>query len=227
MCVEKQERPVCESDLLTEFTDSVDNMYTYCGEIDNLELIKPLLKFEDEDNFYFIQILKRKKENPKMSSNSKVVKEYFVDNLEYLEQKYDEIKTLCKMFNARASIRLNRRSYERCAFGMMSKLSNKIMNKDFKMSKLYSSVCGSYTDEPEKKWIVDLDGSQASVSFKYSVMSVINSNEPFSVDSKVLAEIPSKNGLHLITRPFNIQRFRECFPDVDIHKDNPTNLFIP
>jgi hypothetical protein len=32
--------------------------------IDNLELIKPLLSFEDENDFYYLQILKRKKDNP-------------------------------------------------------------------------------------------------------------------------------------------------------------------
>ena len=32
--------------------------------IDNLELIKPLLSFSTGDDFYYLQILRRKKENP-------------------------------------------------------------------------------------------------------------------------------------------------------------------
>ena len=31
--------------------------------VNNLELIKPLLKFEDEWDFYFLQIIQRKKDN--------------------------------------------------------------------------------------------------------------------------------------------------------------------
>lgn len=32
--------------------------------VDNLRLILPFLKFESEDDFYYLQILQRKKENP-------------------------------------------------------------------------------------------------------------------------------------------------------------------
>ena len=46
--------------------------------IDNFELIKSLLKFESPDDFYHLQILKRKKENPELGSNSRVVKTYYV-----------------------------------------------------------------------------------------------------------------------------------------------------
>ena len=46
--------------------------------IDNLELIKPLLEFNKENDFYFIQILQRKKDNPEVNglNNSRTVKSY-------------------------------------------------------------------------------------------------------------------------------------------------------
>jgi hypothetical protein len=49
------------------------------------------------------------------------------------------------------------------------------------------------------------------------------------VGDKVIAEIPTKNGVHLITRPFNLQEFKETFDgDWDIiHKNNPTLLYCP
>lgn len=37
----------------------------------------------------------------------------------------------------------------------------------------------------------------------------------------------TKSGYHLITKPFDMQVFRERFPDIDVHKNNPTNLYIP
>jgi hypothetical protein len=38
--------------------------------VDNFEIIKSLLQFDSEDDFYHLQILKRKKENPELGSNS-------------------------------------------------------------------------------------------------------------------------------------------------------------
>ena len=38
--------------------------------INNLNLIKPLLKWEDPNDFYFIQILKRKKDNPECAEKN-------------------------------------------------------------------------------------------------------------------------------------------------------------
>lgn len=32
--------------------------------IDNFNLIKPFLKFDSEDDFYYLQILRRRKDNP-------------------------------------------------------------------------------------------------------------------------------------------------------------------
>ena len=38
--------------------------------------------------------------------------------------------------------------------------------------------------------------------------------------------IKTKSGIHIISAPFNLQKFREEFPDIDVHKDNPTILYI-
>ena len=76
--------------------------------INNLEIIKPLLNFSSEDDFYFLQILQRKKENPQLGSNSRVIKNYYIKSVEHLELRYPEIIELCSVFNARASIRLNK-----------------------------------------------------------------------------------------------------------------------
>ena len=50
--------------------------------IDNFEKIKEFLNF-NEGEFYFLQILKRKKENPEQTGNSKVIKTYYISNFEY------------------------------------------------------------------------------------------------------------------------------------------------
>ena len=48
--------------------------------------------------------------------------------------------------------------------------------------------------------------------------------EPFG--QKVVACLPTKNGYHLITNPFRLDKFKEMYPNIDIHKNNPTLLYF-
>ena len=54
----------------------------------------------------------------------------------------------------------------------------------------------------------------------------INSLQPIDED-KIIAQIPTKNGVHLITKPFNKSEFSKIHKNIDIHKTNPTLLFCP
>jgi hypothetical protein len=49
---------------------------------------------------------------------------------------------------------------------------------------------------------------------------------PFGT-SKIEAIIPTRNGHHLITKKFNVLKFKEAYPDLDIQKRNPTLLYYP
>ena len=193
--------------------------------IDNIKLILPFLKFESKDDFYYLQILQRKKENPQLGSNSRVIKNYYIISEEYLLDRYDEIKKLCEIFNARAMIRLNKRSFEKVGFKCMTNLANTMMNKEYQFLKAsYDRACGLGHNDSEKKWILDID--EPYEFEKYSQLIVdIGHIEPIGM--KHLAVIKSKSGYHLITKPFNLEKFRKSYPEIEVHKDNPTNLYIP
>ena len=50
--------------------------------------------------------------------------------------------------------------------------------------------------------------------------------------SKIVEEVPTKNGFHLITKPFNVEQFKKYlnFGGIltpDIQKKNPTLLYLP
>lgn len=193
-------------------------------EVNNFDIIIPLLKINSSDEFYYLQILQRKKENPEIGSNSRVIRNYFIKSEDYLLKRKDEIIDICKTFNSRASIRLNKRSFERVAFKAIQNLANSMSNREFSFcGKSYDRACGQGHIENTPKWIIDIDGSDVDV------FAVINSIEKCMPNNtkKHVATIPSKNGLHLITTPFNVQEFKVEFPLIDIHKDNPTNLYIP
>jgi len=192
--------------------------------IDNLERISPLLSFDSEDDFYFLQILQRKKDNLTQSCSVRVIKEYFINNLNYLNEHYNEIKKLCVIFNARAVINLNRRSFRKTALSSLSELA-KLVSQDSNYRaarRVYASSCGKKSNESSKKWIVDVDNC-TDASDMEDLKSYLSTLAP--VGEKVLLTLPTKSGFHLITTPFRVDHFKRDY-DHDIHKDNPVNLFI-
>jgi hypothetical protein len=193
--------------------------------INNLEQIKSLLKFENENEFYFVQVIQRSKENPDLGKNNNLVKAYYVYSLEYLDKKFPEMVKLAEVFNARVYIHLNRRNAYNIALELMEDLAHNIRGNHLKtLDKSYSSVCGKHHSEKDKTWIIDIDGDD--IRYKLEILRLIRTLEPYDTN-KLIAEIPTKNGSHIITRPFNSQKFSEVYPDIELHKNNPTILYIP
>lgn len=193
--------------------------------VDVLENIKGFLLFESDDDFYYLQIIQRKKENSGLGSNSRIIKNYYVGSISYLESKYDEIKVICKLFNARAMLRLNKRSYKKVALSTMVNIANSISNNEYSfIKKSYDRACGVCHNDKNKSWILDFDEA-VDINNKTEVIDFINSLEPFG--NKVLIELPTKSGIHLITKPFNLSVFSVKYPSISVHKDNPINLYIP
>jgi len=196
--------------------------------LDNIELIKPLLIFENKDDFYYLQILQRKKDNPEIGANSRVIKNYYITSVEYLEMRYDEIKKLCDIFNARASIRLNKRNFRNIAFKTLENIANTMQNEnEYKhIRKSYDRACGLINSQKnDKRWILDFDNVSPDFVSKASFIHFINKLQPEG--DKYITIIPSSSGFHMITKPFNVEIFKRDFPHIDIHKDNPTNLYCP
>jgi hypothetical protein len=198
--------------------------------INNFEQIKGLLEFDSDDDFYHLQVLKRKKENPELGSNSHCIKTYYISSKEYLDLIKQEIVDLCNSNNARAYINLNRRSFERIAFQTLKKVTDQIMNKDyFSVRKAYDSACGSYMNEPNKKWILDFDTKDES--FLPSLKEQLFKLKPEG--NKIIDKIETKHGYHIITKPFQTQDFNYLFSGWHtiekpaIQSNNPTILYIP
>lgn len=194
--------------------------------VDNFEQIKDLLKWRSDDDFYFLQILQRKKDHKEgkvkgTNNNSRLVKAYYVKDLEHLEFIEPEVKELCKLFNARAGINLNRRSFKKMQLQHLKKITEQLLNNDHNKShRAYNTVCGAYNNDKDKKWILDVD----DVNFNPTkLLSDLHDAQP--VGGKHIATIPSRNGYHLIVKPFNVMQVN--LVDTEIHKNNPTNLYIP
>jgi hypothetical protein len=202
--------------------------------IDNKHLIIPLLKFPiPGDSFYFVQLLQRKKDHQGIrlggsNNNSRTIKTYYITSVEKLEVQWEEMTKLAEVFNARICINLNPRSFEKAAFQTLQKMANQMMNKDFyNIRKSFDSVCGNYHAEMDKRWLIDIDKEDLPIYPEIKQYVEFLHNEIKSEkDYKILAEIPSKSGMHIITNPFNLDLFSKKFPTISIHKNNPTSLWV-
>lgn len=194
--------------------------------IDNLEQIKQLLNFENEGDFYFLMVLKRKKDQPEGERDNhqsvRTIKTYCVDSIEYLDKRYDEIKQLCEMFKARAYIHVQKQNHKDVSLEMMMSLAERIKNGQHIQKGLFDSVVGQIKTY-EKRWIVDVDTKDDN--FRLNVMRVINRCRPEG--NKIYSTIPTKNGYHLITDRFDVIEFMKEFPEISVQKKNPTLLFLP
>jgi len=194
--------------------------------INNLDIIKPLLNFTEEGDFYMLYILKRKKDQPEDErdnhQSSRTIKTYCIDILEYLESKYEEIIQLSELFKARAYIHVQKQNHKDVALDMMILLAERIKNGQHNQKNLFESVVGK-VKRMENRWIVDIDDKDENELAK--TISVVDETRP--IGSKVEAVIPTKNGYHLITKRFDVEMFRKSYPQVDIQRKNPTLLYFP
>ena len=194
--------------------------------IDVFEQIKPLLSFDTPDDFYYLQVFQRRKDMPNgAKKNTIIIKDYYIHSMDYFEKKYPEIKSLCNFFGARAGLRLNKRSFKKVSFRTMLNITSQMMQEDFHSTKqAFSKACGQCHNDPVKKWLIDVDTKDDNLI--NVIKDFINTKcKPFNED-KYIMTLPTKHGYHIITTPFDRAEFKKVF-DIEIHCDNPINLYIP
>lgn len=194
--------------------------------IDNIELIKPLLTFDNEGDFYQLFVFLRKKdqlEGEKDNHQSvRTIKSYSVTSLEYLNKRYGEIKMLCEVFKARAYIHVCKQNHRDVGMNMITEIVTRIQSGQINQKNVFDSVVGQIKTQ-EKRWIVDVDDKDTKELV--NITSVIHSLRPEG--DKLDACVPTKNGYHLITKRFDVMEFKKEYPNIDIQKKNPTLLYYP
>lgn len=201
----------------------IDNFNQLVEFISNRSFDKTDPTKRNIDYFYFIQILRRRKENPEMSSNNELIKSFYIDGVEELLRIKPKIIRLCEENNARAYIRLNRRSYRVIALRTLEQIAASIATENYNVKRTYESVVGQCHSEPDKTWVVDIDGETHSIDIENTISQLLQE----ALHEPTWMEVKTKNGIHLITKPFNLAKFKEKHPNIDVHKDNPTILYIP
>ena len=202
--------------------------------IDNLSQIKKLLNFDNEGDFYMLYVFKRKKDQHEGERDNhqsvRTIKTYCVSSIEYLDKRYDEIKQLCEMFKARAYIHVQKQNHRDVSLNMMVALAQRIQDGNLRQQHLFDSVVGQLKTH-EKRWIIDIDNVSidgfAHADYYISMRNYINELQVEAGKDTGMTFIKTKSGFHIITQPFNVMKFKERYPEVDIQKKNPTLLYLP
>ena len=128
--------------------------------IDNINIIKPLLNFEEKGDFYMLYVFKRKKDQPEGEKDNhqsvRTIKTYCIESIDHLERRYDEVKQLCEMFKARAYIHVQKQNHRDVSLDMLASLAERIKNGVQNQKGLFDSVVGQIKTQ-EKRWIIDVD----------------------------------------------------------------------
>ncbi len=183
--------------------------------IDNIKNIIPLLLFQ-KGNFYEVRV-----ESP----SNKMIKHYMIDSLEDLLSQYDEMKLLADNFNTEVYIKLGAYSKEKLGFKILEVLSHKLQIKDLDYYDLLLQSINDMNTIP-KYWIVDVNVENVSNNDILRIKTIINDCEPNG--RNVIADIPTPNGIHIVTKPFNTNQFltnQDVYYKVEVKKNASTILY--
>ena len=185
--------------------------------VNNFNEIKELLIKEDPYDFWFGQIIKRKKDNPLMDRSERIIKSYNFSNHDKLLDRMDEIMSICEYNNARFYLNPNIRNIKLCNIRLIQSLMQSIADESY--SSIYSkvdSVLGkTITPGRPKWWIVDIDEKNPDLLNDLKDAIDISNNKT----SFVLETI---NGYHIICEPFN----RKVIVYSEIKVNSPTLIYF-
>ena len=198
--------------------------------IDNFYLFKKVLNFQNEDEFYFVQILIRGKDGHTeqgVNGNNKnrLIKFYTVKSVDHLIRLETEIKQICEAVNGRAYIHPTKRSFISVGDECLRVTTEMYLSRNnLGLKGAYSTAAGKSYITSDKKFVIDLDGED--VNKLDEIKEFINSTcEPYGI-CKDKYTVPTAHGIHLITSPFNVAKFSMQYPAIDVHKNNPTLLYF-
>lgn len=188
------------------------------GYVDNSELLSGFLSAEDDgDTFWYTELLDRS--HTKGSNKFRTLKTFFYSSRAGFWSKWPVIRELCEQTGTRAYTRLSPRSYSKVGKLLTTSAVAASLDGHFKgMKSLYASACGKVVPNV-KYWLYDVDVK----AFPAGRL------ETWLKDQNLLVEVvPSRQGYHLIVKPFDVSRLKLQLPiSITLHKDNPTNLYIP
>lgn len=209
-------------------------------EIDNFENVKQIMDFANPgDTIYFVELIKRKKDNPDMMDSRQFVKQFYFKNENEFNNAEEAIKNLCQQLNCRAYIYLNARS--KAMIDKYTKIYSDRFAKNRKMARHFGNnpmayAAGRSFDEPDRPLcFVDIDSDDfKDISLAMKIIQDAGIKPLFAYRSM-------NNGLHVILpnkddakkldfTPINgnlngLSQFYKNNAKVSVEIDKPTLLY--
>lgn len=179
------------------------------------------------DKYYVIELMRRGKDNPDMPAANYHFKNYYIYSWKDLNKYEDEIKNICNLLRLRAYASVNYKLMSQVALDTLAESARRIAAHDYKkFYNIFESCSGKFVDHKNNIWIVDID--KEDLDMVNIIKEFINECEPKT--EKIIFEIPTKSGLHLITKAFNLQDFNGKCIDymekiIDVKKNHLTLLY--
>ena len=114
------------------------------------------------------------------------------------------------------------------ALETISVITQEIRKENWKhISKALNSACGicGKQNGTEKMYLVDIDSKDEN--YINEIKTYINQLEPVDNNEKVKMIVPTRNGVHFLSTGFNMQKFKQTYPGIDVHGDGITLLYFP
>ena len=171
--------------------------------------------------------MRRGKDNPDMPAANYHFKNYYIYSWKDLNKYEDEIKNICNLLRLRAYASVNYKLMSQVALDTLAESARRIAAHDYKkFYNIFESCSGKFVDHKNNIWIVDID--KEDLDMVDIIKNFINECEPKT--EKIIFEIPTKSGLHLITKAFNLQDFNGKCIDymekiIDVKKNHLTLLY--
>ena len=182
------------------------------------------------DKFFTILLIRRGKDCPDLPAANYTFKIYYIDNLDQVSvNSYytcrDEIKLLCKHLPLRAYISVNCKSKSRAQVRVLNKIAQAIeMNETKKPWRMFATSCDEIEDKNDKRWVLDIDSKDKRFIDPIRKMMLACSSK-YKLEDRIILEVPTKSGIHIITRPFNTfefdKRFEEMRPQLIVQAEKP------
>lgn len=193
--------------------------------INNFNKIKELLDFSNPDDFfYMIQIYQRRKENPGLRTNNRLIKTYYFHKPEDLEGLIPSIIEYCSLFNARAYISLNKKNQSKVILRLnllLAEYMSRGVNSPNTLKGIFDKAAALTNSSEDKVWIVDVDTE--NMNELSEVLSYISKLQEGS-KSKIITTLKTPNGFHIVTNPFRVDLFKEKYKH-EIKKQANTLLY--
>lgn len=211
------------------------------SKVDNFDVLQQLFSFEDQHDFYYVYILKRRKENPDMTKGEQFIKEYLMKSHDDFYRLKEEIVNIAEENNARVYVSLNKKNlikigryiaariltnslkeYKRSDIQIEFSNTNDILQN---VNRIMSSVLSETASGTQRRFLdseiskCDADSRQNKkwlIDLDWDLVP-IEQNIVESIErngGRVLLKYRTPNGYHLAVTPFNKSEFTKDLKDV-------------